>query len=102
MDIENNRKFAFNLSTDLSLDNTAKMFYISKSTISNTFRKEMGISFYRYVTQRRLVASKNMILENTQLETIANQVGFSDYSSFYRTFKSEYGISPRQFRDQQI
>ena len=25
-------------------------------------------------------------------------VGFSDYSSFYRAFKQEYGISPRQYK----
>ena len=90
-----------NLSQTLSLDDTGKRFFVSRSTISNTFRKEMGISFYQYVTQRRLVAAKNKILENIPLETIAGEVGFSDYSSFYRAFKSEYGISPRQFREQQ-
>ena len=90
-----------NLAHELSLDDTGKRFFVSRSTISNTFRKEMGISFYRYVTQRRLVAAKNFILENIPLEAIANQVGFSDYSSFYRAFKGEYGISPRQFKEQQ-
>lgn len=90
-----------NLSENLSLDDTAKRFFISRSTISNTFRKEMGISFYKYVIQRRLVAAKNMILEDIPLESIAGNVGFSDYSSFYRAFKGEYGISPRHFKEQQ-
>lgn len=90
-----------NLAENLSLDDTGTRFYVSRSTISNTFRKEMGISFYQYVTQRRLVAAKNLILENIPMEIIAGKVGFSDYSSFYRAFKSEYGISPRQFREQQ-
>lgn len=90
-----------NLAQNLSLADTGRRFFVSRSTISNTFRKEMGISFYQYVTQRRLVAAKNLILENIPMEIIAGKVGFSDYSSFYRAFKSEYGISPRQFRDQQ-
>lgn len=90
-----------NLSENLSLDDTGKRFFVSRSTISNTFRKEMGISFYQYVTQRRLVAAKNKIQENLPLETISREVGFSDYSSFYRAFKNEYGISPRQFKEQQ-
>ena len=89
------------LAQNLSLDDTGKRFFVSRSTISNTFRKEMGISFYQYVTQRRLVATKNLILENIPMEIIAGKVGFSDYSSFYRAFKSEYGISPLQFREQQ-
>lgn len=90
-----------NLAENLSLDDTGKRFFVSRSTISNTFRKEMGISFYQYVTQRRLVAAKNLILESLPMEMIAGKVGFSDYSSFYRAFKNEYGISPRQFREQQ-
>ena len=86
-----------NLAQNLSLDDTGRRFFVSR----NTFRKEMGISFYQYVTQRRLVAAKNLILENIPMEIIAGQVGFSDYSSFYRAFKSEYGISPKKYREQQ-
>ena len=89
------------LSEEITLDDTGRRFFVSRSTISNVFRKEIGISFYRYVTQRRLVASKNYILEDFPMETIAEKVGFSDYSSFYRAFKGEYGISPRQFKGQQ-
>ena len=28
--------------------------------------------------------------------------GFKDYSSFYRAFKKEYGISPKEYRDMKI
>ena len=90
-----------NLSNRISLSETARKFYVSESTISTIFRKEMGISFYRSVTQRRLIASKNLIVSGEPLENVAGKVGFSDYSAFYRAFKQEYGISPRQFREQQ-
>ena len=58
----------------------------------------MGVSFYRCVTQRRLIAAKGLILEGTALEAVAGRTGFSDYSAFYRAFRQEYGISPRQYR----
>ena len=61
----------------------------------------MGISFYRCVTQRRLIAAKKLIEADISLESTAEQVGFSDYSTFYRAFKQEYGISPRQYRSLQ-
>lgn len=85
----------------ITLADTARHFFISESTISQTFRKKMGISFYQCVTQKRLIASKALIEQDLSLEAVAEQVGFSDYSSFYRAFKQEFGISPRQYRKMQ-
>lgn len=86
------------LSQKITMANVAHHFFISESTITQTFRKKMGVSFYRCVTQRRLIAAKALIERGIALETVAEQVGFSDYSSFFRAFKQEYGISPRQYR----
>ena len=87
-----------NYSRRITLAETARQFYISESTVSQTFREKMGVSFYRCVTQRRLIAAKARILEGQSLENIGQQVGFADYSTFYRAFRKEYGISPRQYR----
>lgn len=86
------------LSDRLSLADLARQFYVSESTISHIFQTKLGVSFYRCVTQRRLILAKELILKNVPLEAVGEQAGFSDYSSFYRAFKREYGISPRQYR----
>lgn len=85
-----------NLSSKLTLANTAKVQFASERTINRVFQQNLGISFYRYVTQRRLEMAKNLILENIPIESVCAAVGFSDYSAFYRAFKKEYGLSPRQ------
>lgn len=82
----------------ITLADTARRFYVSESTISHTFKERMGASFYRCVTQRRLIAAKTLILRGISLEEVARQVGFGDYSGFFRAFKQEFGISPRHFR----
>ncbi len=88
------------LAGHITLDDTARQFHVSASTlVSQLFRKRMGVSYYRFVTQRRLIAAKTLIKEGTALDTVAESVGFSDYSGFYRAFKQEYGISPTRFKN---
>jgi len=90
-----------NFHRHITLSELAKRFYVSESTISHTFKERFGVSVYHYVTQRRLIAAKSLMLEDNSLEDVARQVGFSDYSTFYRAFRQEYGISPRQLRKRQ-
>ena len=89
------------LAEKITLGDIAKHCWVSQSTITQTFRNKLGVSFYRCVTQRRLIAAKTLIIEGAPLESVGRKVGFSDYSSFYRAFKQEFGISPRQFRKKQ-
>lgn len=88
------------LADKLNLSDVAKHFFISESTITQTFRKKMGMSFYRCVTQKRLAAAKALIEQGLPLETVAEKVGFNDYSAFFRAFKQECGISPRAYKKQ--
>lgn len=87
-----------NLTRKITLDDLARQLYVSKSTLSQAFHHKLGVSVHRYLTQRRLIAAKSRILEGMPLEEVCTAVGFSDYSGFYRAFRQEFGISPRQFR----
>ncbi len=85
------------LDEKLSLDEVAAQFYTSRGTINNLFRQNMDTSFYKFVTQRRLNLAKVLIGEGVSLDEVSLKCGFSDYSTFYKAFKKEFGISPREF-----
>ena len=85
----------------ITLETLAEKFFVSSSTISHLFKEKLGVSVYRYVTQRRLIAAKSLIEKGALLETVAVETGFADYSGFYRAFRQEFGISPRQYRNLQ-
>ena len=85
-------------SEPINVSDLSKHCYVSASTISHLFKQKMGVGVYRHITQRRLIAAKILIENGTPLEQVSQSVGFADYSSFYRAFRQEYGISSRQYR----
>jgi AraC-like DNA-binding protein len=88
-----------NYASKITLGEVAKQFYISESTISHLCKEKLGVSFYQYITQRRLIAAKSLIEQGVHLEDVALRSGFGDYSGFYRAFRQTYGITPRQYKN---
>ena len=86
-----------NFSEDLSLDALSERFFVSKYHLSHTFRREVGVSVYRYIMLKRLLAAKEMLLSGMAAGEVAYACGFCDYAGFWRAFKAEYGISPKDF-----
>ena len=84
---------------DLALDFLANKFFISKYHLSREFNRLVGTSVYRYIIQKRLVMAKQMMGSGMPTSTVYQHCGFGDYSNFYRAFKSEYQISPREFME---
>ena len=53
------------LSEELSAKRIAAHFLVSESSINQLFSKQISLSLYRYITQRRLIEAKNIISSQT-------------------------------------
>ena len=81
-------------SEDLSLDRLSKHFFVSKYYLSHEFSKAVGTGVHRYITLKRINNAYDLLLSGVSAADAAQKCGFQDYTSFYRAFKAEYGISP--------
>ena len=84
-------------SESLTLDDLANQFFISKYHLAREFQRLVGTSVHRYIVQKRLVMAKQMLSAGKPSSEVYQSCGFGDYSNFYRAFKSEYQISPKEF-----
>jgi len=84
-------------SEPLSLDDLANRFFISKYHLSREFQRLVGTSVHRYIVQKRLVMAKQMLSEGKASSEVYQHCGFGDYSNFFRAFKAEYQISPKDY-----
>lgn len=85
------------ITEDLSLDALSSALFVNKFYFAHIFKETTNTSPHRYVLKKRLIISKQLIEQGFPVTEVYLKCGFSDYTHFFRAFKSEYGITPKQF-----
>ncbi len=80
---------------DISLQSIADAFYRSRSQISRVFRQSTGSPLWEYVTIKRLLSAQAMLQRGVSASEACLACGFSDYSSFFRAYRTRFGHSPK-------
>lgn len=83
----------------VTLDDVAEKFFLSKNQIIYIFKAAYGKTPHKYLTDYRLDRAREYLVSTTRpLVVISTDVGFEEYSVFYRAFTSRYGVSPAGYR----
>ncbi len=84
---------------DVTLDELAENFSLSKPYLSKYIKENAGITFQEAVKKARMKKARTMLKDSNQtVENIAATVGYDNVEHFNRLFKKTYGMTPVQFR----
>ena len=89
-----------NLGTLWTVDEIADFLDMSKRTLLRTLRSEQ--TSYRAIRDRILQEHAALYLRSMTVATVTTLLGFADESSFRRSFKRWYGVTPSEYRQRFI
>lgn len=94
-------KYVQNHYYDVTLEDLAESFNLSKPYLSRYIRQKSGMTFQEAVKKARLKRARKMLKESNQtVESIAETVGYETVEHFNRLFKKTYNMTPGQYRSQ--
>ena len=85
-----------NLTEDLSIETLSRKYYLSKYHMMRKFKEETGYTIHNYIISKRLLLARTKISEGTPILKAAQLSGFSDYTTFSRAYKKQFGTAPSQ------
>lgn len=81
---------------DLTVTKICEECFLSKAQLNRLFKYATGTTVWKYITTKRLLQAKALIGAGERPTDVCSLCGFSDYSSFYRSYRSKFGNSPEQ------
>lgn len=72
----------------------AKKLFISNSYLYMLFKKYLNTTPKNYINEKKMLKAEEYINSGMQLNYVYREIGFEDYSSFYRAFKKYFGHVP--------
>ena len=86
-----------NFAERIALKDLASVAELSVFRLVTVFRREMGISPYRYLSAVRVRKAQELMRGGVPPAIAAIEVGFFDQSHLCRHFRAICGMTPRQF-----
>jgi two-component system response regulator YesN len=89
-----------NLDQDLSLVTIGERFAHNPKYLSRMYKQAAGKGVSDFILQRRLEKAKELLAERQKkINEISKMTGFISERNFFRIFKKETGLTPKEYQD---
>lgn len=94
------------LIVDITLEQLAEKLAISPKALSATINSDFGQNFFEFINAYRVAHAQQLLLDDPEgamdMYSVMLNSGFNSKSAFHRFFKKFTGMTPGQFRKQQL
>ena len=92
-----------NLSMQLTITEIAENIFVSKSTLTKHFQKELHMSVNEYICNTIMASAERLLMTSSiSIHDLSQKFGYSDQMYFSRRFKEIFEKSPREYRKQKL
>lgn len=87
-----------NLTTLTGVKEVASECFVTEGYLFRLFKNELHQTPAKYIMSKRLLLAERMISDGEKPTAVYERCGFSDYTTFYRNYKSYFGHSPSELK----
>jgi AraC family transcriptional regulator len=89
------------LATDVTLADLAALTGTSVAHFKKHFKDATGLPPHQYLIRQRVEKAKTLLsTPELTVAEVSHRVGFFDQSHFIRHFKSLFGVTPKEYRNE--
>ncbi len=89
-----------NLYENIKIEDIASKFFLNHDYINRIFKKYVNTTIRNYITIQRITKAQQLLLEGYTVSQIQNMIGYGSYEHFFRTFKKNTGMTPKEYKNQ--
>lgn len=100
-ELVNKAKGVLDSSYDGTIDfnHIAKQLGVSSNHLTRLFKRQIGFTPVQYITGLRVVKAAELLVQaDASILEIAYMTGFKSLSYFYKCFKGQTGVTPKEYR----
>ena len=83
-----------NIERPITVEDICRDVYITKSHLHHLFVENLRTTPKKYVLEKQLMRAQRHIMRGEKPTDVYRECGFTDYTSFYRNYKTYFGYSP--------